>query len=121
MRNKNNDKVTLLRKALDSKVACGISIYAYTEVLQGAKSKKEFEILERHLSAFTIYYLPSNTESYAASAKLFLELRNKGKTIRSTIDILIAKTAISNGLYLLHNDHDFDVMAENITDLKVYK
>ena len=121
LRNKNNDKVTLLRKALDSKAACGISIYTYTEVLQGSRSKEEFEILETHLSAFTIYYLPNDTEPYAASAKIFLDLRNKGKTIRSTIDILIAETAISNGLYLLHNDHDFDVMAENITDLKIYR
>ena len=38
LRNKDNDKVNLLRKALDSKVACGISIYTYTEVLQGARS-----------------------------------------------------------------------------------
>jgi len=121
LRNKNNDKVTLLRKAIDSKAACGISIYTYTEVLQGARSKKEFEILETHLSAFTIFYLPNDKGPYASSAKIFLDLRNKGKTIRSTIDILIAETAISNGLFLLHNDHDFDVIAENITDLKIYK
>jgi predicted nucleic acid-binding protein len=113
--------VASLRKAFDNNVPCGISVYTYVEVLQGSKNKKEFEILEAHLSAFTIYYLPNETEPYKAAAKLFLDLRNKGKTIRSTIDILIAETAITNGLYLLHNDRDFDVISENITDLKIYE
>jgi predicted nucleic acid-binding protein len=121
LRNNNNDKVALLRKALDSKVSCGISIYTYTEVLQGARSEKEFSILEAHLSVFEIYYLPNEAEPYKAAAKLFLDLRKKGKTIRSTLDILIAETAITNGLYLLHNDRDFDVITENVSDLKIYE
>ena len=121
LRNNKNEKVDLLRKALNNKLACGISIYTYTEVLQGARNTKEFAILEAHLSAFTIYYLPNETEPYKAAAKKILDLRKKGKTIRSTLDILIAETAIVNGLYLLHNDHDFDVISENMTDLKIYE
>ena len=113
--------MALLKKALDNKEPCGISIYTYAEVLQGAKSKKEFIVLESHLSAFTIYYLSNETEPYKAASKIFLDLRNKGKTIRSTLDILIAETAIANGLYLLHNDRDFDVISESVSDLMIYK
>jgi len=51
---------------------------------------------------------------------LYFDLRRKGKTIRNTIDILIAETAVINGLYLLHNDRDFDIIAEFIPDLKIY-
>jgi predicted nucleic acid-binding protein len=41
-----------------------------------------------------------------ALAKLLL-CRNAGITIPSTIDLLIAQTAIEHSLFLLHNDKDF--------------
>ena len=121
LRNNKNDKVTLLKKAFDNEEHCGISIYTYTEVLQGAKDEKEFNILETHLSSFTIYYLPNEKASYKSAAKSYFDLRKKGITVRSTIDILIAETAIANELYLLHNDRDFDVISENRADLRIYK
>ncbi|MFZ4614772.1 MAG: twitching motility protein PilT [Rectinemataceae bacterium] len=43
-----------------------------------------------------------------------------GITIRSTIDLLIAKTAIENDLLLLHNDRDFTNMAKSIPELRMY-
>ena len=121
LRNKMNDKAVLFKEALDSGKSCGISIYTYVEVLQGAKDEKEFNILETHLSAFIIYYLPNETMPYKSAAKVYPDLRKKGKTVRSTIDILIAETAIANELFLLHNDRDFDIMSENRTELKIYK
>jgi predicted nucleic acid-binding protein len=39
--------------------------------------------------------------------------------INSTIDCLIAQTAIENNLYLLHNDSDFDNIAK-VVDLKMF-
>jgi predicted nucleic acid-binding protein len=33
--------------------------------------------------------------------------------------LLIAQTAVYYDLYLLHNDHDFDIVAEHITELKI--
>ena len=61
------------------------------------------------------------TASFKSAAKIYLDLRKKGKTVRSTIDIIIAETAIANGLYLLHNDYDFDIISENINELKIYQ
>jgi predicted nucleic acid-binding protein len=43
-----------------------------------------------------------------------LDCRKKGITIRSTIDCLIAQTALENDLILLHEDYDFDLMAKVI-------
>ena len=40
-------------------------------------------------------------------------------TINSTIDCLIAQTAIENNLYLLQNDSDFDNIAR-VADLKMF-
>ncbi|MBZ4656151.1 MAG: hypothetical protein PWQ97_1777, partial [Tepidanaerobacteraceae bacterium] len=41
-------------------------------------------------------------------------------TIRSTIDLLIAETAIENNLYLLHDDDVFSLIAQVDERLKEY-
>jgi predicted nucleic acid-binding protein len=41
--------------------------------------------------------------------------------VRSTIDLLVAQTAIENNLFLLHNDSDFTNMAKAIKELKIFK
>ena len=43
----------------------------------------------------------------------------KGITIRSTIDLLIAETAIENNIALLHDDEDYVNMSKVITELKL--
>jgi predicted nucleic acid-binding protein len=58
--------------------------------------------------------------SYESAARLYFLCRKKGITIRSTIDFLIAQTAIENNLVLMHNDEDFNTMAKVIKELKVY-
>ena len=115
-----NYKYSLFKKIIEQKIAYGISIYTYVEILQGARNEKEFKLLETYLDSFKIYYLPNKKRIYKNAAKIYYDLRRKGKTIRSMIDILIAETAVMNGLYLLHNDRDFDIMAEVITGLKIY-
>ncbi len=66
-----------------------------------------------------IYFLPEEKAAYEKAARLYFDLRRKGITPRSTIDILIALTAIENKLMLLHNDRDFDLMAEQVDALKI--
>ena len=41
-------------------------------------------------------------------------------TVRSTIDVLIALTAIEHHAFLLHDDRDFDVIAAAGTGLKIF-
>ena len=119
LRGNRNEKIKLWENIIERNIKLGISIYTYVEVLQGAKSEKEFNRLDKYLSSLEIYYLPNAEEIYKSAAKMYYNLRKKGKTIRNTIDILIAKTAIINGLYLLHSDRDFDIIAEVIPDLKI--
>jgi len=68
-----------------------------------------------HLS----YELKDKRESYASAAKIYFRCRKKGVTINSTIDCLIAQTAIENNSYLLQNDSDFDNIAR-VADLKMF-
>lgn len=58
--------------------------------------------------------------SYEKEAFIYFQCRKSGITMRSTIDLLIAETAIENDLFLLHNDSDFDSMAKITKKLKIY-
>ena len=66
-----------------------------------------------------IYYLEQEAANYEEAAMLYFNLRRKGITPRSTLDILIALTAIKNSLALLHSDRDFDMMAKHIPELRI--
>ncbi|MCL2810393.1 MAG: PIN domain nuclease [Clostridia bacterium] len=115
-----NEKVQLFEAVLSREIPFGISEYTYQEVLQGARDEKEFKQLKEYLSAQKIYFLPEGVASYEKAARLYFGLRRKGVTPRSTIDILIALTAIDNRLLLLHNDRDFDTMAEKVDELQIF-
>jgi len=105
-----------LEKIIVNKIPFGISIFTYQELLQGAKDEKEFEKLKQYLSTQKIYY-PTH-ETFEASAYLFFSCRKKGVTIRSTIDTLIATTAMENGLILLCSDRDFEYITR-VIDLEI--
>jgi predicted nucleic acid-binding protein len=48
---------------------------------------------------------------------MYFDCRRAGVTIRSSMDCLIARVTIERGLALLHDDRDFEKMAEVIPDL----
>lgn len=48
------------------------------------------------------------------SARNYRRLRNKGATVRKTMDMLIGTYCLMNGHELLHDDRDFDVMARHL-------
>ena len=114
-----NEKTELLNEVISRDAPFGISAYTYQEVLQGAKDKIELQKLKGYLSTQLIYYLNQDASTYEKAAILYFDLRRKGITPRSTIDILIALTAIENKLALLHNDHDFDIMASHMPELRI--
>jgi hypothetical protein len=104
---------------LQRKIPFGINSLIFQEVLQGAGSEKEYLILKKYLESQRFYHLKDPVDSFAKAAKIYLDCRKKGITIRSTIDCLIAQTALENGLVLLHEDSDFDLMSK-VIPLKFY-
>jgi hypothetical protein len=104
---------------LKERIPFGINSVIYQEVLQGAQSEREYQRLKDYLSSQPFHHLKHPVESYAAAAKIYMDCRKKGITIRSTIDCLIAETAIEHDLFLLHNDGDFDAIAK-VIPLKIY-
>ena len=120
LRKIENPKTLLLDQLHKARTPFGISIFSYHEVLQGAKSEGEFQKLNSYFSTQKIFYLPNTAETYARSARLYFDLRRQSVTIRNTIDVLVAFTAIYHKIPLLHNDRDFDFIAERIPELKIF-
>ncbi len=103
-----------LQTVLQRGIPFGINSFILQEVLQGAASEKEFALLKKYLSTQRFYYLKDPVHSFVNAAKLYMECRKKGITIASTIDCVIAETALEHDLSLLHNDDDFVAMAQII-------
>ena len=102
------------RMVLQRGIPFGINSLIFQEVLQGAGSEKEYLTLKKYLETQRFYHLREPIESFAKAAKIYFDCRKKGITIRSTIDCLIAQTALENDLLLFHEDSDFDLMAKVI-------
>ena len=88
-----------------------LSRFTQLELLQGAKNKKEWLTLESYLEFQQ--YLDASTKTWAKAARIYFELRRKGKTVRSPIDCCIAQIAIEGKALLLHRDRDFITISMN--------
>lgn len=115
-----NPAVTKFEEIQKKGVPFGINNFVYQEILQGAKTRKEFDLLNKYLSSQKFYDLKEGRKSYEAAAEIYFKCRKKGVTIRSTIDLLIVRTAIENDLFLLHNDNDFSEISGIEKRLKEY-
>lgn len=85
----------------------------YTEVLQGFGSDTDFQTARRLLD--TLLFLEMGGKEIALQSALnYRFLRERGITVRKTIDMFIATFCIARDLPLLHSDKDFDLIAEHL-------
>jgi predicted nucleic acid-binding protein len=104
-RSADTPQVALLDSYFGSRrLAVGDLIAA--EVLQGVRDQREFRLVKKTLDAFHHVDLVGYGLAIRASEN-YRALRDRGITIRKTIDTLIATYCIENGLTLLHADRDF--------------
>ena len=109
-------QVTLLDNKLgDTPILVGDLIL--TEVLQGFKSNKDFEMAKQALERFEFREMVGK-DIALRSAENYRRLRKSGITVRKTIDVVIATFCIENNVALLHSDRDFDPM-EDILGLMI--
>jgi predicted nucleic acid-binding protein len=73
--------------------------------------------VSEYLGSQTFYHPVDLVESYRKAARMYFDCRRAGVTIRSSMNCLIARVTIEHGLALLHDDRDFEKMAEVIPDL----
>ena len=87
------------------------------EVLQGVSAEATAARVLRHLRRFEIFDTGGVALAVAA-ARNYRVLRARGRTVRKTIDCLIATFCLERGHALLHCDRAFDAF-EDILRLQV--
>ena len=80
------------------------------ELLQGAAGEQEWAMLADYLEGQD--YVETSGDTWRDAARIYFELRRRGRTVRSPIDCCIAQLAIENDLRLLHKDRDFEAIAK---------
>ena len=111
-----NGTLTALTEKLDSLLGSellAIGDLILTEVLQGFADERDFNQARRVLTSLTVVELGGQKIAIQA-AKNFRALRNRGITVRKTIDTVIATRCIESGYALLHNDKDFDPFVKHL-------
>ena len=101
-----------LNRLLDEKQV-GTADLILVEVLQGATSEKDFNFILRLLSSLPIALL-GGRENVVEAARNYRLLRERGTTVRKTIDTLIATHCIRRGVALFHKDRDFDPFEKHL-------
>jgi predicted nucleic acid-binding protein len=80
------------------------------EVLQGARGEKNAARIEQNLRTYQVATMCDVTLAVQA-ARNYRFLRERGITVRKTIDMVIGTFCIAGGHGLLHDDRDFEPMA----------
>jgi predicted nucleic acid-binding protein len=119
LRGENSSERRLLHKLIEDEEEISITGIVLTEILQGIKEDKKYQITKNYLLKFPMYE-PSGINTYIDAARIYRECRNNGKTVRSTIDCIVAAICLENDLSILHKDRDYDIIQEFV-GLKVVK
>ena len=117
MRDTENDATRLFAHISRRGYPFGITGVILQEVLQGAASQTKFDYLSDYLGSQTFYHPRDPVGTYREAARMYFDCRRAGITIRSAIDCLIARVAIEHDLVLLHDDKDFEKLAEVVGEL----
>lgn len=77
------------------------------EVLQGFRRERDYRRAQTALLSLPVLVMGGKALALQ-SASSYRLLRQRGITVRKTMDCLIATFVIVHGFQLLHDDHDFD-------------
>jgi predicted nucleic acid-binding protein len=92
--------------------------FTQIELLQGCKSEEQWDVFADYLELQD--YVELTPDTWSAAARIHFELARKGKTVRSIHDCCIAQLAIENRIRLVHNDNDFEVIAD-VRKIKLHR
>jgi predicted nucleic acid-binding protein len=89
------------------------------EIARGMPDERTAKGVEKDFAVFARFDI-TGTAIHLAAAQNYRLLREKGYTVRGSIDLLIGTWCIESQLPLLHNDRDFDAMEQHL-GLKVWR
>jgi predicted nucleic acid-binding protein len=97
----------------------GVTDLILCEVLQGIREPATFSQVRDELLRLQVFDT-GGKELAIAAAQNYRTLRERGNTVRKTIDCMIATFCLRTGHELLHRDRDFDAFAK-VLGLKVVR
>jgi hypothetical protein len=104
--------VDRLRSIIRSETPFAIPDLCCMEVLQGARNPREWRILLEYLETQEILSARHPLALHIEAARIFFDCRRAGLTVRSSVDCLIAAMALEHDGLLLHDDRDFEAIAQ---------
>lgn len=117
LRGEDSPQRRMLHRLIEDEEDLSITEMIFTEILQGIKNDREFQAIKDYLLDFPLYR-PNGIETCLHAAWIYRNCRKKGKTVRRTVDCIIAAICIEHDLVLFHKDSDFDRI-EACTELRV--
>ncbi len=116
-RSPHADAVEALLRGEDEPWTCGIVV---TEVFQGLRKEAIRAAIQRSFRDMS-FLEPEGIDAYLRAAEVYRKLRERGVTIRSTIDCIIAVMAESAGCALLARDRELDaILASGLVKVEAW-
>ena len=112
-----NWQANVLEQLIDANAPVVLCPVIVQEILQGIKADTDSNLVKENLSGFEMLHTDA-VEAAHGAATLYRNTRKRGITIRKSNDCLIAFYAIYHDVLLLHNDEDFNKIADH-TELKI--
>ena len=103
------DALAELLEGDDEVCTCGIVV---AEVFQGLRRARGRETIQRSFEDLT-FVEPPGIHLYLRAAELYRALRERGRTVRSTVDCIVAAIAEDGGCALLARDRDMDAIIDS--------
>lgn len=94
---------------LDDIVTC---LPIVQEVLQGFREEEAYRRARDSMLSFPIVESPLASEVFLDAVGLYRAARRGGRTVRSSVDCLIAACAIRHDLEVLHRNRDFTALSQ---------
>ncbi|OIP17729.1 MAG: VapC toxin family PIN domain ribonuclease [Comamonadaceae bacterium CG2_30_59_20] len=116
--NSATDQLVTLLKGGRVEVDVGVADLVIYEVMRGFDKPKDRQRAKNLLLDISMVEI-GGMDNALLAAEHFNALRQRGYTIRSPIDVLLASYCITHGHLLLHRDADFDVL-ETLRGLKTW-
>jgi predicted nucleic acid-binding protein len=112
LRGEQNPQVDWLYREMDRQ-RLGLTDLILCEVLQGVREEAMFGSVLEKFSQFEIFE-SGGVDLAVAAARNFRKLRQRGLTVRKTIDCLIATFCLREKHLLLHRDRDYEAFEHEL-------
>ena len=114
----NSPTAKFLKEMIQMNKSICINGLIEMEILQGIRSDAQMKLVQRMLVPFQYY--PDTPQAWTSlAAEIYRKCRKNGRTIRKSIDCIIAANAILADLAIFHRDRDFREIAKTFKSLRL--